>query len=70
MKWTILFRALNVSAMIGITRMLIASMQRLWQQKRQKQIEVSEQLIEQIGRHAAGPGVQVVRADRVVGGGD
>ena len=47
-----MFRALDELAMIGITRLLIAGMQRLWQAKRQKQIEVPEELIEQIGRHA------------------
>lgn len=52
LRSTIVFGPLDEEAMKGIARVKITQMQTLWRQKREKQIEVPEQLIQHIGHKA------------------
>jgi ATP-dependent Clp protease ATP-binding subunit ClpA len=52
LRRVIVFGPLDEQAMIGISRVKLTQMQRLWQQKREKSIEVPESLITHIGRRA------------------
>lgn len=46
----VVFKSLDEPAMVGISRKLVGQMQRTWHQKREKQIHVSEDLVQHIGR--------------------
>ena len=52
LKRTIVFRPLDEAAMVGIARKLIGRMCELWRQKRDKAVEVADELLEFIGRRA------------------
>ena len=51
-KRTVVFNPLDEEAMIGITQRACDRMRHLWQQKREKQIDVEADLIQSIGRRA------------------
>ena len=52
LRRVIVFSPLDEAAMIDITRVKIAQMQRLWEQKREKQVLVPDELIADIGHRA------------------
>jgi ATP-dependent Clp protease ATP-binding subunit ClpC len=52
LRRVIVFGPLDEAAMTGIARVKLTQMQRLWQQKREKQIAVPEELITHIGHRA------------------
>jgi ATP-dependent Clp protease ATP-binding subunit ClpA len=51
-KRVIVFQPLDEQAMIGICRKLVSEAKRTWQEKRQKLLEVPNELIDHIGREA------------------
>jgi ATP-dependent Clp protease ATP-binding subunit ClpA len=52
-KRVVVFRSLDEQAMIGIAERLVAKMREEWAAKRQKDLVVSPDLVEEIGRRAA-----------------